>query len=95
MSELPQRIRKNTSERVFADVFANTDSCLFFAPVRAYNIEPRCGPSKGGTNIKITGTGFTDSDKLRARFIYGQQSSEVPCHFDSSDGSLVCRTPIF
>jgi hypothetical protein len=72
MSELPQRILKNTNERVFAEVFASSDSCLLFAPVRAYSIEPRCGPSKGGTNIKITGTGFTESDKLRARFVYGQ-----------------------
>jgi len=95
MNELPQRITKNTSERHFVDVFANSDSCLFYAPVRAYNIEPKCGPSKGGTNIKITGTGFADSDKLRARFVFGQQSTEVTCQFDSTDGSLVCKTPVF
>lgn len=70
---------KNTSERIFEQVFANGDACLLYAPVRAYQIEPRCGPSKGGTLVKITGTGFTDSDKLRARFIYGSFSSEVPC----------------
>lgn len=77
MSDVPQRILKNTSERIFKEVFASSDSCLFYAPVRAYNIEPKCGPSKGGTNIKITGTGFTESNNLRARFVFGSQQSEV------------------
>ena len=93
MNDLPQRILKNTSERIFAEVFASSDACLLFAPVRAYSIEPRCGSSKGGTNIKITGTGFTESEKLRARFVYGQQSSEVPCMYEN--GTLLCKTPVF
>ena len=93
MNDLPQRILKNTSERIFAEVFASSDACLLFAPVRAYGIEPRCGSSKGGTNIKITGTGFTESEKLRARFVYGQQSSEVPCMYEN--GTLLCKTPVF
>ena len=52
---------------------------LLFAPVRIYEIEPKCGPAKGGTQIKITGTGFTNSEKLSVRFNYGEASSEVSC----------------
>ena len=43
--------------------------------------------------IKIAGTGFINSDKLRARFSYGDLSQEVGCQYDPSDSSLLCRTP--
>lgn len=66
---------------------------LLFAPVRIYEIEPKCGPAKGGTQIKITGTGFTNSEKLCVRFNYGEASSEVSCYFENGD--LICRTPSF
>lgn len=85
----------NTDNRVFTDVFTNGDAALLFAPVRVYEIEPKCGPAAGGTEIKITGTGFTDSEKLCVRFTYGNRSSEVPCYFNESDNSIVCKTPVF
>lgn len=94
-SELPKRISFNTENRIFTDVYTNGDAALLFAPVRVYQIEPKCGPCKGGTQIKITGTGFADSDKISVRFTYGEKSSEVSCYFDETDGSLVCRTPSF
>jgi len=73
----PKMIEKNTDNRIFTDIFANDDSILFYAPIRVYNIHPSCGPSKGGTAISITGTGFVNSDKLRVRFTYGDLSQEV------------------
>lgn len=65
------RIAINTENRVFTDVYTNGDAALLFAPTRVYEIEPKCGPSKGGSDVKITGTGFTDSNKLSVRFNYG------------------------
>jgi hypothetical protein len=47
----PTRIHKNTDNRIFTDVFANSESVLFYAPIRVYEIYPKCGPSKGNTNI--------------------------------------------
>ena len=73
----PKLITSNTENRVFTDIFANKDSILFYAPIRVYNIFPRSGPSKGGTMINITGTGFINSDKLRVRFTYGDLSQEI------------------
>jgi hypothetical protein len=40
---------KNTENRIFTNIFANNDSALFYAPIRVYDIYPKCGPSKGGT----------------------------------------------
>jgi hypothetical protein len=57
----PRRIISNTENRIFTNVFANNDSALFYAPIRVYQVYPKCGPSKGGTQIQIVGTGFTDS----------------------------------
>lgn len=36
-----------------------------------------------------------DSDKLKVRFTYGDLSREVPCHYDTENQVLVCRTPLF
>jgi hypothetical protein len=68
---------------------------VFYAPIRVYAVEPRCGPSSGGTIIKIIGTGFVNSDKLRVRFSYGDLSQEVSCQYNPKDKSLLCRTPKF
>ncbi len=68
---------------------------VFYAPIRVYAVEPRCGPASGGTIIKIIGTGFVNSDKLRVRFTYGDLSQEVSCQYNPKDKSLLCRTPKF
>jgi len=93
--EAPKRICNNTENRIFTDVFANSDSALLYSPIRVFQIEPKCGPSRGGTIIKIVGTGFVESSKLRVRFTYGALSREVPCTFDQESRSLICRTPVF
>ena len=41
-------------------------------PVNIYKIVPACGPIEGGTNVKIYGTGFQDSEK--AVFKWGPQN---------------------
>lgn len=84
-----------TDQRIFTDIKASSDGCLFYAPIRVYEIYPKCGPSKGNTVIQIVGTGFQDSDKLKVRFTYGDLSREVPCHYDTENQVLVCRTPLF
>ena len=38
-----------TDQRIFTDIFASEDGCLFYAPIRVYEIYPKCGPSKGNT----------------------------------------------
>jgi hypothetical protein len=92
---MPKKIETNTDNRIFTDMFANDDSIIFYAPIRVYNIEPSCGPSKGNTTISITGTGFINSDKLRVRFTYGDLNQEVQCHYDTNSGKLICNTPRF
>ena len=47
----PLRIMRNTDNRIFTDVFANSDSSVFYAPIRVYEIYPKCGPSKGNTVV--------------------------------------------
>jgi hypothetical protein len=88
-------IETNTQNRIFTDIFSNENSVVFYAPIRVFELEPRCGPASGGTIIKIVGTGFVNSDKLRVRFTYGDLSQEVSCQFDPSDSTLLCRTPKF
>jgi hypothetical protein len=92
---MPSMIEQNTEHRIFTDIFSNEDSVVFYAPIRVFGVEPRCGPASGGTIIKIVGTGFVNSDKLRVRFTYGDLSQEVPCQYNASDKSLLCRTPKF
>ena len=75
--DMPKKIDTNTDNRIFTDMYANDDSIIFYAPIRVYNIEPSCGPSKGNTTISITGTGFVNSEKLRVRFTYGELNQEV------------------
>lgn len=91
----PRRITKNTDNRIFTDVFASSESSVFYAPIRVYEIYPKCGPSKGNTIVQIVGTGFMDSSKLRVRFTYGDLSKEVPCQFNSENDTLICQTPLF
>ena len=86
---------RNTDNRIFTDVFANSDSSVFYAPIRVYEIYPKCGPSKGNTVVQIVGTGFMDSSKLRVRFTYGDLSREVPCQYNSQNGAIICKTPLF
>lgn len=40
-----------TDQRIFVDIKASSDGCLFYAPIRIYEIYPKCGPSKGNTVI--------------------------------------------
>jgi hypothetical protein len=47
---------------------------VLYAPIRVYQISPKCGPASGGTLIQITGTGFVNSEKLRVRYQYGDLS---------------------
>jgi len=68
---------------------------LLYAPIRVYEIYPKCGPSKGGTMVQIVGTGFSSSEKLRVRFTYGDLSREVYCQYNPEDKSILCKTPIF
>jgi alpha-tubulin suppressor-like RCC1 family protein len=92
---LPKKIENSTDNRVFTNVFANNDSVLFYAPIRVFDVKPQCGPSKGGTLLRIIGTGFTESDKLAVRFTYGNLSREVAASFNSEDNTISCRTPTF
>lgn len=85
----------NTENRIFTNVFANNDGALFYAPIRVYNVYPKCGPSKGGTQIHIVGTGFTDSEKLAVRFTYGDHSREVMAFYNQEARTIMCRTPPF
>lgn len=71
---VPTVIETNTKNRIFTDIFSNENSVVFYAPIRVFEVEPRCGPAVGGTIIKIVGTGFVNSDKLRVRFTYGDLS---------------------
>jgi hypothetical protein len=68
---------------------------MFYAPIRVYDLTPSSGPSKGGTTISITGTGFVQSDKLRIRFTYGNLSYEIPGNFDEQTNTIMCKTPKF
>jgi hypothetical protein len=36
MNELPKRIEMNTENRIFTDVFANSDSALLYSPIRVF-----------------------------------------------------------
>ncbi len=92
---MPTMIETNTENRIFTDIFANEDSVVFYAPIRVFGVEPRCGPASGGTIIKIVGTGFVNSDRLRVRFTYGDLSQEVSCQYNEEDQSLYCKTPKF
>ena len=92
---MPKMIEVNTDNRIFTDMFSNDDSVIFYAPIRVYSIAPACGPSKGGTVISITGTGFVNSNKLRVRFTYGDLSQEVECQYNEKNQTLVCQTPKF
>ena len=74
-----------TENRIFTDIEASDDGCLFYAPIRVFDVYPKCGPSKGNTVIQIYGTGFKDSDKLKVRFTYGDLSREVPCHYEAEN----------
>lgn len=94
LTQKPQPTQIHVKDRIFTDVFANSDSVLFYAPIRAFAIEPKCGPSRGGTVVKITGTGFTDTDKMRVRFTYGNMTQEVDCSYNE-DGTIACTTPTF
>ncbi len=80
--------------RVFTNVFANSESVLFYAPIRVFEIQPKCGPSKGGTRLKITGTGFTMTNKMKVRFTFGSKTADVDCSY-GSDSSINCITPTF
>jgi len=82
---MPTMIETNTENRIFTDIFANEDSVVFYAPIRVFGVEPRCGPASGGTIIKIVGTGFVNSDRLRVRFTYGDLSQEVSCQYNEED----------
>lgn len=66
---LPKAIE--TNRRIFTDVFASSHAALLYAPIRVFSVEPKCGPCKGGTQLKITGTGFLDAEKMRVRFSVG------------------------
>lgn len=92
---MPTMIEANTQNRIFTDIFSNENSVVFYAPIRVFEVQPRCGPASGGTIIKIVGTGFVNSDKLRVRFTYGDLSQEVSCQFDPQELTLLCRTPKF
>ena len=91
----PLCIINGTENRIFTDIFANEHSVVFYAPIRVFKIEPWSGPASGNTMVKIQGTGFVNSEKLKVRFTYGDLSQEVGCQYDANEKSLVCRTPKF
>lgn len=68
---------------------------VLYAPIRVYDVVPKCGPASGNTQIKIFGTGFVNSDKLRVRYSYGDLSQEVSCQYDVNEKCLIARTPKF
>lgn len=69
-----KHISVNTENRIFTDIFTNENSAVLYAPIRVYEISPKCGPASGNTLIEIVGTGFVNSDKLKVRFSYGDLS---------------------
>lgn len=91
----PKKIELNTDNRVFIDIFSNSKSAIFYAPIRVYSISPSCGPVSGGTLLSIIGTGFVQSEKMRVRFSYGEVSQESHCTFDPDTKTLYCKTPRF
>ena len=76
--------------------------------MRLVSIRPHCGPSCGGTMLTLIGTGLTETNKVKARFIVAPNKfivtfilnnfntlKEAKCHYDAVGDNLRCITPDF
>lgn len=39
----------NIDKRIFTDVYTNQNSAVLYAPIRVYDVSPKCGPASGNT----------------------------------------------
>jgi len=61
LQDVPRVVEAYTENRKFTDIFCTMKSTLFFAPIRVISMQPKSGPSSGGTIISLLGTGFADT----------------------------------
>lgn len=47
--DIPRKIEINTENRIFTNIFANEKQTVLYAPIRVFEITPKCGPSSGET----------------------------------------------
>ena len=53
----------------------NDQAVVLYSPMQVYTLNPRCGPSCGGTILSVIGTALKETNNLRVRFTYGVNGS--------------------
>lgn len=91
----PRRILENTEDRIFNRIFSNSDTLAFFAPARTLSFNPILGPSKGETELTLSGTGFVETGSQKVKFTLGDKEIVVDCEFDAASLTYFCKTPNF
>lgn len=66
-----------------------------FASMSVLGLKPKLGPSSGGTEITILGTGFVDTGRQQAKFICREHELLRPLEYDSFSDSFYCHSPNF
>jgi len=95
LQEMPRIVEAYTENRTFTDMFCTMKSSVFFAPIRVISIQPKSGPSSGGTMLSLLGTGFTDTGLQKIRFSYKGHQKEVSCTYNAASEGLHLVTPKF
>jgi hypothetical protein len=95
VQDIPRKVEAYTENRKFKDIYCTMKSSLFFAPIRVISMQPRSGPSSGGTLISLLGTGFCDTGRQKVRFVFGKHRAEVECSFNATSEGLYCTSPKF
>jgi len=59
--DIPRRVEINVQNRAFNIIGADLDETLVFAQMSLLSINPRIGPSNGGTRLNLLCTGVFNS----------------------------------
>lgn len=97
INESPRRVDTYTENRKFTKMLCGYKTSVFFAPIRVISMLPKSGPSSGGTILSLLGTGFTETDKMMVKFVYGDGKFQrtATCKFNQTSEAINCITPRF
>jgi len=95
LQEMPRIVEAYTENRYFTDMFCTMKTSVFFAPIRVISMQPKCGPSSGGTMLSLLGTGFADTGRQKVKFCFKHYELEVDCTYNATSEGLHCITPKF
>lgn len=93
--DIPRKIELNTQNRQFTMIACDQEETIAFSPMSLLSINPKIGPSCGGTRLNLLCTGVFNTELIYVGFKWNMNWTITEGTFDKKSKTIWTITPNF